>query len=268
MTALSRNQLISSAAGTLEALEVLGMSAEPLSLAEIARATGKPKGTAHRMVATLVNTGFVEQDADSGRYRLTMKAWRIGARAMQNLDLVERTRAALERLRADTQETVHLAVFDPSGNIVYVAKLASPRSIGVQTYLGQLSPAWCTATGRALLAFNPEAATRALSGRLEKRTPRTVTDPAQLRKIIEGVRSGGYSVAQAENHPEMGGVAAPVRNHEGNVVAAVGVAVPEYRMTKEAIEQLIPRVVRAAHEASFALGHEETGGAVVRRIRA
>lgn len=267
MPTLTRNQLISSAAGTLEVMEVLGSAPEPLSLAEIAAAARRPKGTVHRMVATLVNTGFAQQDPESGRYRLTMKAWRIGSRAVQNLDLVERTRGALERLCAETQETVHLAVLDPSGSIVYVAKQASGRSIGVQTYLGQLSPAWCTATGRSLLAFNPEAVERALAGRLEKRTPRTETDPARLRAIIDDVRARGYSVAQAENHPEMGGVAAPVRDHEGRVIAALGVAVPEYRMGDTAVQQLIPRVIEAAREASTALGHEMPRG-VVRRLRA
>ncbi len=267
MASLSRNQLIASAAGTLAVLEVLGASAEPLSLAEIATATQRPKGTAHRMVATLVNTGFAQQDAESGRYRLTMKAWRIGSRAVQNLDIVERTRGVLEQLRADTQETVHLAVFDPSGSIVYVAKQASRQSISVQTYLGQLSPAWCTATGRALLAFNPDATERALAGPLDKRTARTVVDPARLREIIERVRAQGYSVAQAENHPEMGGIAAPVRDHEGRVIAALGVALPEYRMSPSAVQQLIPRVMLAAQDASATLGHEAPQG-VVRRLRA
>lgn len=257
MTDLSRNQIIAAAAGTLEVLEVLGQAAGEMSLREIVALTGKPKGTAHRMVSTLVNTGYARHDAESGRYALTLKAWRVGASALRRLDLVELTRPILADLRARSGETVHLSVLDSSGGVVYVAKLESPKSIGVQTRLGQLSPAWCTATGRAILAFNPADAQRALSGVLERRTPRTVIDTTELRKLLAQVRENGYAVTQAENHPEMGGVAAPIRDHSGQVVAALGVAMPEYRMSPDIVEAAIPSVMRAAAEASRVLGHLE-----------
>jgi IclR family KDG regulon transcriptional repressor len=256
MPELSRNQLIASAAATLEVMEVLGTSSHPLGLAQIVAAVGRPKGSVHRMVSTLVNTGFAEQEPRTGRYGLTLKAWRVGARAAQRIDIVERTRTVLERLRDDTRETVHLAVFDPPGHVIYVAKLASPRSIGVQTYLGQLSPAWCTATGRALLAFRPDDLDRVLAQPLEQRTPYTVTDPVRLRALLAEVREQGYALTRAENHPEMAGLAAPVRDHEGRVAASVGLAVPEYRVTAEVLQALVPRVLRAAGEASAAIGHE------------
>lgn len=253
--ALTRNQIIASAAGTLEVLEALGNAAGPMPLGAIVQATGRPKGTVHRMVSTLVNTGFARQDRATGNYELTLKAWRIGASAVRDLDLVEHARPTLERLMGDTGETVHLAVLDPSGGVVYVAKVESPKSIGVQTRLGQLSPAWCTATGRSFLAFDAALAERVLARRLERRTPRTITDPRRIRERLDEVRRKGYAVTLAENHPEMGGVAAPVRDHSGAVVAACGVAMPEYRMNAAAIERAIPRVLQAARAISAALGY-------------
>ncbi|HJU24097.1 MAG TPA: IclR family transcriptional regulator [Casimicrobiaceae bacterium] len=251
----TRNQLIASAAATLEVLEALGSSDAPLPLAAIVALTGRPKGSVHRMVSTLVNTGFVQQDDASGRYSLTLKAWRIGASAIRRLDLVERARPILDRLVGATGETVHLAVLDPSGGVVYVAKVESPKSIGVQTRLGQMNPSWCTATGRSLLAFNVPIAERVLSCRLDKRTPKTITDPRVIRTRLAEVRTNGYAVTLAENHPEMGGVAAPVRDHDGVVVAALGVAIPQYRMDAAATKRAIPNVLRAASELSHALGH-------------
>lgn len=255
MYRVSRNQLIGSAAATLQVLEVLGTASQPMGLAEITAAVRRPKGTVHRQLATLVNTGFAEQDPHTNRYRLTLKAWCVGARVTQNLDMVGRTRAVLEGLLADAQETVHLAVLDQSGFVVYVSKLASPQSIGVQTYLGQLTPAWCTATGRALLAFRPNECERILSGALESRTPRTVTNRGRLRQLIEQVQTQGYAVTQAENRADMGGIAAPVFNHEGWAVSSLGVALPEYRMSDRAVRHLVPLVVRAAQRASVALGY-------------
>jgi DNA-binding IclR family transcriptional regulator len=211
------------------------------------------------MVSTLVNTGFAQQDGVSGRYSLTLKAWRIGASAIRRLDLVERARPILDRLVAATGETVHLAVLDPSGGVVYVAKVECPKSIGVQTRLGQMNPSWCTATGRSLLAFNAPIAERVLSRRLEKRTPKTITDPRAIRARLAEVRANGYAVTLAENHPEMGGIATPVRDHDGVVVAALGVAIPQYRMDAAAIERAIPSVLHAGSELSQALGHQRIG---------
>lgn len=256
MATFTRNQVIAAAAGTLEILELLGRAEGPMTLAQLVAASGRPKGTVHRMVSTLVNTGFATYDRTGGQYALTLKAWRIGAGALRDFDLVETARPMLEALRAATGETVHLSVLEPSGEIVYVAKVTSAKSIGVQTRLGQLSPGWCTATGRALLAFHDEVVQRLLAGPLEKRTPRTVTEPAKLRKLLLQVREQGYAVTVAENHPEMGGVAAPVRDHTGSVVAAAGVAVPAYRMTDEAVAAMVPAVCRAAGEISQALGYE------------
>src|SRR6185437_6517993 len=100
----------------------------------------------------------------------------------------------LERLVAEADETVHLAVLDPSGSVMYISKVESPRSIRVQTQLGQLRPAWCTATGRALLAFNPGVAAKVLGARLQALTAKTVTDPKRIRTILADVATSGFAV--------------------------------------------------------------------------
>lgn len=255
--ALNRNHVIASAAGTLEVLEALGAAPGPVMLGQVVAATGRPKGTVHRMLSTLVHTGFVRRDAQSGRYALTLKAWRIGAAAIRDLDLVRLALPVLDRLVEEAVETVHLAVLDPSGATVYVARVESPQSIRVQTRLGQTNPSWCTATGRAMLAFHPEVADLVLAQPLARRTPKTLTDRRKLRERLAEVREQGYAVTIAENHPEMGGVAAPVRDHTGEVVAACGIGVPAFRMDAALIEREIPLVLRAAARISAALGYAE-----------
>jgi IclR family transcriptional regulator, KDG regulon repressor len=251
----SRNRLIASAAATLDVLEVVGSAGGPVSLTAVVQATGRPKGTIHRMLATLVHTGFLVQDRDTSHYDLTLKLWRLGAATAARLDVVKVARPWFERLVQATDETVHMSVLDVSGGIVYISKVESPRSIRVQTQIGQLSPAWCTATGRSILAFNEELAERLLSGPLKPRTSKTVTDPKRLRAILREVVARGYVVTRAENHPEMGGIAAPVRDHAGAVIAGLGIAVPVFRMSRELVDRCIPHVVRAAAGISADLGY-------------
>ena len=252
---LSRNQLIASAAGTLEVLEILSLSDKPLALGDVAGASGRPKGTVHRMLSTLVNTGFVAHDAATGRYRPTLKLWRLGAAAIRDLELTRVAVPALEKLMSETGETVHLAVLDPSGGIVYVSKVESPQSIRVQTRLGELNPAWCTATGRCLLAFHPHVADKVLAGKLTARTPRTVIDPKRIRTALAEVREKGYAVTHTQNHPDLGGIAAPLRDHTGEVIAACGLGVPAFRMDRPLIDRAVPLVLRASVEISRLLGH-------------
>jgi IclR family KDG regulon transcriptional repressor len=252
----NRNHFIASAAATLEVLEIIAGSAGPVQLSNVVAASGRPKGSVHRMLSTLVKTGFLIQDPETSQYGVTLKVWRLGAAVAGRLDVVKIARPWLERLVAATDETVHLSLLDASGNIVYISKVESRRSIRVQTQLGQLVPTWCTATGRSILACNPSIAERVLAQPLEPRTSRTVTDPPRIRAILKEVAIKGYAVTRGENHPELGGIAAPVRDHAGTVNVACGIAVPVFRMNRILVERCIPHVVRTAAGISSELGYQ------------
>jgi DNA-binding IclR family transcriptional regulator len=254
-SAPNRNQLIASAASTLEVLEFVGAANGPVTLSAVAQGLGRPKGSVHRMLSTLVNTGYLSQDRGRSGYALTLKLWRVGSAAVGRLDLLKVAGPHLERLMAETDETVHVSVLDGAGNMVYVSKVEAPRSIRVQTQIGRAVPAWCSSTGRVMLAYDPVLADRVLAGPLEKRTEKTVTDPEKIRAGLREAAEKGYAVMRAENHIEMGGIAAPVRDHSGAVVAAVGIGIPVFRMNRALVTRCIPSVVRAAAAISEALGH-------------
>ncbi|MGE3067231.1 MAG: IclR family transcriptional regulator [Hyphomicrobiaceae bacterium] len=253
--AQDRNRFIASVAGTLELLEVLGETPGPMSLTALANATGRPKSSVHRALSTLLSVGFVEQDAQTSQYRLTLKMWRIGMAALADLDIVKVARPQLEELMAATDETVHLSVLDPSGNVIYIAKVESPRSIRVQTQLGKLNKSWATATGRAIIAFRPDVVDRVLDRPLERNTPNTVTDPQRIRTLLSEVAKKGVAITKAENHPEMGGIAAPIRQHNGDVVASCGIAIPVFRMDRKLVDRSVPLVIAAAATISEQLGY-------------
>jgi DNA-binding IclR family transcriptional regulator len=250
---------------TFEVLDVFERKWRPLSVTELCQETGRPKSSLHRILSTLVRAGVLEQN-ERGQYRLTLKLWRIGVLALAEIDIVQIARAHLEALSRAADETVHLAVLEPDGDIVYLSKVESPRSIRVQTRIGKVTPSWCTATGRALLAYDAEIRERVLAAPKEKFTPFTETDPDRLRRILERAARDGFAVAKAENHPEMGGVAAPIHDHTGAVVASCGIAVPAFRMDEALIERCTALVLKTAADISAELSYRPAsrGGQLAR----
>ena len=226
------------------------------SLSALAAKVNRPKSSVHRGLATLIGIGFVEQDQSTSHYRLTLKMWRIGMAALADLDLVTLARPHLESLMTAADETVHLSMLDPSGDVIYVSKVESARSIKVQTQLGKLNPSHLTATGRAILAFRKDMAEKVLARPLMPITPLSITDPERIRAALGDVARKGVAVTKGENHVEMGGIAAPIRDHSGEVVASCGVAIPVFRMDRKLIERCTSFVISAAAAISEKLGYQ------------
>jgi DNA-binding IclR family transcriptional regulator len=109
-----------------------------------------------------------------------------------------------------------------------------------------------------MIAFNALVAEKVLSEKLEKFTNKTISSPVKIKELLDQVRVNGFAVTLAENHPEMGGIAAPIRDHTGAVVASCGVAIPAFRMNAELIDRFIPLVVDAANTISNLLGYTAT----------
>lgn len=239
---------------TFEVLDVFGREWRPMSVAELCRETGQPKSSLHRVLSTLVQAGVLEQN-EHGLYRLTLKLWRIGALALTELDALRIARPHLEALTRAADETVHLAILENDDGVVYLTKVESPRSIRAQTQIGKVTPSWCTATGRSMLAFDMAARERMLARPKKKYTPATVTDAAGLKRVLDDVAHNGFAVTKAENHPEMGGVAAPIRDHSGKVIASCGLAIPAFRMDDALVERCAALVLKTAAAISRDLGH-------------
>lgn len=254
----SRKQTIESVAWALELIELLGQTTSPMSFTDIVIGTGKPKSSVHRMLNTLVDHGVVEKCGDGGPYRLGIKLWGLGLTALGDRELLTVSRPHLERLMARSEETVDLAILlKNDATIMYLSKVDGPKSVRVHTPVGLISPAWCTATGRSMLADRRHVWDRVLAGPLKKLTPNTITDARQIRTILERVAIEGYAVTRGERNIENGGIAAPIRDHTGDVVAACGLGLPVFRMNKPLVNRCIPMVMEAAVSISKALGWTE-----------
>jgi DNA-binding IclR family transcriptional regulator len=238
----------------LDILELLTRATVPVGLTEIARRSSGPKATVHRLLATLQTRGYVTQDPQTGAYTAGVRCFELGSSWAQNLDLRTTAAPVLADLNSRTQETVHLAIYD-EGEIVYVDKLESPRPVVARSHVGRRCPAFCVATGRALLAFQPhQEVAQVLRRPLPVFTARTITDPAELGDLLEQVRATGYAVNHESYREGVGGVAAPIRDHTGAVVASVGCCVPEHRFGPDRFGLLREQTVLAAGRISRRLG--------------
>jgi len=238
-----RNHMMGSVAATLDLLELFVQNnTNTLQFKDFVKGTGRPKSSVHRMLATLLNKDFIVQDDLTRKYSLTLKLWRLGLPALEQHDVSFVARPYLKELMQTTDETVHLAVSTGDGNVVYIAKFESQRSIRVQTQLGGAVPSYCTATGRSILANDARLWEAVKKMKVNKRTENTEINLGKLAGILQQIRDTGYAVTLGEMHSEMGGVAAPIFDHDGNVVGAFGVAIPLFRMTEELVEKSIVEV--------------------------
>lgn len=253
---LDRKRSSQSLDRSLDILECFGPREPELSLGEVARRVRLPKSTTHRFLTTLVRRGYVVS-AGVGRYRLGIRLWELGCVAVTQVGLRETARPTIEWLARESQETVHLAVLD-GREIVYIDKIDSTQPVQAYSRIGGRMPAFCVATGKAMLAHQPgEHLAALMRGGLSRYTPRTITDRERLRKDLARVPRDGYAVNLGEYRLDVGGVAAPIKDHTDRVVGAIGVTAPIGRLPRARVRALAPLVVRAAAEISERLGHSD-----------
>jgi IclR family KDG regulon transcriptional repressor len=245
----------------LEILVAVAQEDRPLGITELSRRFGLAKGSISRLVSTLVEQSFLTQDPETAKYRLSMKVWELGNGAVSRLDIRDVARPAMEALNAATHETVHLTVLTERDEMVFLDKLDSTRSVRPTVEVGAVLPAYCVANGKAMLAFLPKMRVdRILRGKLRQFTDTTVTRKSDLLAQCDEIRRQGYAVNRGEYRADVWGVAAPIRDHTGVAVAALGISVPSQRMTEDLIAELVRRLTKSARRISQALGHRGDGG--------
>jgi len=226
-----------------------------LTLMQVCEATGLTPSTAYRLMANLVARGYLEPGREDNAYRLGLTVIRLAGVALGQLDVRVKAAPLMNELRNRTRETVHLAALD-GRHIIYLEKLEGLHAIGLMSSrVGRTAPAHCTALGRVLLAFNPDAAAAILDGPLEAPTARTVVDPKALRALLAHVNEQGYALDMGEFEAEVRCVAAPIRNHSGAVIAAMSVSGPAQRIEPMLSDGLVNEVVRVGRAISGLLGN-------------
>ena len=232
-----------------------------IGVAELSRELSLSRSTAHRYIATLAQLGYLMQDPDSKRYRLGPKVLDLGFSAINSMDVREISAPYLRQLSDETGYTVNLAILDGT-DVVYIerCRTAGPgqREIDLNLHVGARLPAYCTAMGKAILAFMPEDRADEVIARIDfaPRGPNTLTSPEAFRRELARIRESGIAVNDEELAYGLRSIAAPIRSHSGEVLAALNLAV---HRTMASMDELIarygPAVVETAANISLSMGH-------------
>ncbi|MEX0732668.1 MAG: IclR family transcriptional regulator [Aquisalimonadaceae bacterium] len=235
----------------LAVLEALVEGEGSQGVSQIARKLALSKSNTHRLLQTLSVLGYVA--SSDGKYRLTPKLWVLGADLISRLDVRRIAMPELEKLAEETRETVHLSVLDRD-EVVYVEKIDSPQPVRAYTKIGGRAPAYCVATGKALLAFQPQTLIDRVAEHLQAYTSRTITHAQALSRELAEVRALGHAVNRGEWRDELGGIGAPIFDSHGAVIAALGISGPTSRVNATAVARFAPLVRQAARNVSRQMG--------------
>jgi DNA-binding IclR family transcriptional regulator len=238
----------------LEVLEALAQSDSSRGVSDLARELGLTRSNVHRTLQTLAASGYVRKNELAGEYECTMKIPRIAAAILGRVDVKRVAEPFMQELAGLTQETVHLSVLDDT-DVFYVHKIDSPQPVRAYSEISGRAPAYCVATGKALLAFQDESYLQRFGERLKAHTPRTLATQVELRQELAQVRQQGYAINRGEWREAVGGLAAPVFDAHRRPLAAIGVSGPVERLRPPRLKAFTPEVLRAARAISEALGY-------------
>ncbi len=222
----------------LRLLDAFDAQRRELTLSELARRADMPLSTAHRLLNEFCAWGAVERN-DEGLYRIGLRLWELGSLAPRGPGLRETALPFLEDLSLITRENVQLAVRE-GAEVVFVEKIAGSGAVPVLTRVGGRFALTATGVGLVLLAHAPgEVQEDVLGGPIDRYTPKTVTDPVQLRRMLADTRSNGFSISDRQVTMDSLSVGAPIRDRTGAVVAAVSLVVRHGTATPHALAPLV-----------------------------
>ena len=244
---------------TLEILLAFRAAQPTWGVRELSQALGFSPSTVQRILKSLKTYGFLDQDADTRQYRLGNVYYRF-LDTLQSMYPVTRVAMPfMKRLLSVTQETVHLNVLEGTERVC-IEHVESPQLLKASMPVGNRSPLYAGASSRCLLAFSPPAF---IDDYLRRVTPvaltgRTPTDPKQLRADIDLTRRRGWAESLGERTPGLGSLSAPVLNHNGTLLAAISLAIPEVRFRETRHRRFcLKELLSVARALSGAMGHRE-----------
>ena len=241
---------------SLSVLELLLQKDSAMNMTELSEKLELYPSTIHRILDTLRHWGYVEQDSHTQKYQLGLKALELGMAKLHQMDLVREATPYLKELVNQCNETVHLGVLE-EGEVLYLAKEESSQTIRMCSYVGKRAPLHCTALGKVLLACLPEGGRKKMLSKkvFPRLTENTITDKRELEKELGKVREQGFALDREENEKDVRCVAAPIRNYQGEVIAAVSISSPSFRIDKNVQNNLKEALIQTSREISMRLGY-------------
>jgi len=238
-------------------LQALGDERE-IGITELSQRVMMSKSTVYRFLQTMKSLGYVSQEGESEKYALTLKLFELGAKSLQNVDLVRSADLQMRELSNHTRETIHLGALDED-SIVYIHKIDSMYNLQMYSRIGRRNPLHSTAIGKVLLAWRERAEVEAILSQIEftRSTPNTLTSAATLLSVLEQVREHGVGEDIEEQEEGLRCIAVPVFNRFGVVIAGLSISFPTIRFSEEAKADYVKRLHAAARNISDQMGYHD-----------
>ena len=253
---MAESSSVQSLERAFDLLEKLCRSRNGMTIGTLSAETGLHKSTVHRLLATMCTRGYVQRDAETSVYRAGMRLCELSSYIVENMDVIERARAPLERLGHETGETVHL-VLQEERDIVYIHKVESVSgAIRMFSRIGMRLPLYCTGVGKAILATWDTAEVRDVwqHSDVHAWTEHTIVDEDAFFREIDKVRQLGYALDNEENELGVRCIAAAIPDYRGRASYAISLSAPVSRMTDQRVAELRAPLMAARDEIARALG--------------
>jgi DNA-binding IclR family transcriptional regulator len=250
-------RLIQSIERAADVLELFLTTNPELSVKEISEKLQLSKSTVHGIIKTLEHRGYLEQNPEDLKYKPGIKLFILGNFVGKHLDIGNIARPIIRALADEVNETVHLVTLQRD-EVIYIEKVEGPRALTIYSHIGKRAPVHCTGVGKAILAhLSEKEVDRLLStASLEAFTEYTMIDVNEIKKHLVSVRETGYAVDDEEIELGLKCIAAPIFNHDGNVIASISCAAPKMRLDEEKLPKVIVGIKKAASEISRSLGYK------------
>jgi IclR family KDG regulon transcriptional repressor len=256
-TTAPRKRRVQAVDHAIDVLECLAEAGNGMGVSDIARKTELSKATVYHLLATLEGRRLVMREPGSSSYRLGWALYEMGVGLAQSSAVSRVAAPFLDRLAADTGESVLLGVLD-EGSVLYLDRGDAPSGFRMVAAAGGRSPLHSTASGKLLLAFaGEEEIARYLERDLESFTPNTITDPAVLGAQLLEIREQGFATCWQERELGLCSIAVPLRNHTGGAVASLTLAGPAGRLTEDSVDSHLEPLRDAANEIDALLGFNQ-----------
>jgi DNA-binding IclR family transcriptional regulator len=226
-----------------------------LGLSDLARLSGINKTTCYRLLRTLAAAGYVAYDRGTGRYSLGLKLFELGTWAIVRLPVRQQALEIMQKLCAATSKSVFLSILLENASVC-IEEIHSADAVWLGSQVGTRLPLYATATGKVLLAYAPSFRDQYLQqAPLQPITPRSVVDPAAIRRELDRVVADGWAMNDEETEIGVRYVAAPIRDHTGEVIAALSLGGAVESLPPARLPAMLQRLLSASREISFRLGY-------------
>ncbi|MCP3027503.1 IclR family transcriptional regulator [Halobacillus sp. A5] len=253
---MERMNMVKSVGRAMDVINAVSTSRNGMGVTDIAQQMDINKSSVYRILHTLEEYGFIEQNEESGKYKLGYKLLEISSRLLESIDLRTEAQPFLKTLENYTSEVIHLVVYD-QGEVVYLEKMEGTETLRMHSKVGRRAPMHCTSVGKVILSQLPERTVLDIIERkgLPKHTDHTITDTGLFLTELKNVKQKGYALDLEENEQGIICIAAPIFDHTQQVAAALSISGTSLRMTEERLTDLKDKVIDAGRGISARLGY-------------